>query len=222
VASPWLAWGGTTSLTRSYSQASLPCDYLRSLLERMAAARIVVLGDAMLDVYLSGDAERISPEAPVPVVAVRTRRCGPGGAANVAANVRAIGADCQLVAIVGDDPQADGLRAMLKRTGLQDKHIVVAEGRPTTSKTRITARGQQVVRIDEEVDDPIPPRVEEQLAAQLQLAMPDADALLIEDYNKGTLTPAVIDLAMTLAKSRGVPVVAVSYTHLTLPTICSV
>jgi D-beta-D-heptose 7-phosphate kinase/D-beta-D-heptose 1-phosphate adenosyltransferase len=173
----------------------------------MRARRIVVLGDAMLDVYLSGDAEHISPEAPVPVVAIRSQRYAPGGAANVAANVAALGAECRLVTVVGDDPRSDALHAELSKKGLNHHYTVVAAGRPTTSKTRVTARGQQLVRIDEEVDDPIPPRIEEQVAAQLQRAMADADALLIEDYNKGTLTPAVIELAMKLGKARGVPVV---------------
>ena len=85
--------------------------------------------------------------------------------------------------------------------------MVVVAARPTTSKTRVMARGQQVLRIDEEVDDPIPARAEEQVASRLQQAMADADALLIEDYNKGTLTPVVIELAMTLAKKRAIPVV---------------
>ena len=182
-------------------------DHLAGLFAKMAARRIVVVGDAMLDVYLEGDAERISPEAPVPVVTVRARRTALGGAANVAANVAAIGAECRLVAVIGDDARGDSLRAELAQNRLMDGHIVVAAARPTTSKTRVTARGQQVVRIDEEVEDPIPPRTEEQLAAKLQRAMADADALLIEDYNKGTLTPVVIELAMSLARKRSVPTV---------------
>jgi rfaE bifunctional protein kinase chain/domain len=161
----------------------------------------------MLDIYLSGDAERISPEAPVPVVTVHTRRSALGGAANVAANVVATRAECRLVAVVGDDARGDSFRAELAQNRLSDRHIVVAAARPTTSKTRVTARGQQLVRIDEEVDDPISRRTEEQLVAELERAMADADALLVEDYNKGTLTPAVIERAMTLAKGRGIPVV---------------
>ena len=173
----------------------------------MAERRIVVLGDAMLDIYLSGDAERISPEAPVPVVVVHTRRYSMGGAANVAANVAAIGAECRLVAVIGDDARGDSLRAELAQNQLIDSHIVVAAARPTTSKTRVTARGQQLVRIDEEVEDPITARTEEQLATELQRSMADADTLLIEDYNKGTLTPVLIELAMTLARKRSLPVV---------------
>ena len=182
-------------------------DHLEQLFTEMAARRVVVVGDAMLDIYLAGDAERISPEAPVPVVTVHTRRAALGGAANVAANVAAIGAECRLVAVIGDDARGDSLRAELAQNRLPDRHMVVAAARPTTSKTRVTARGQQVVRIDEEVEDLIAPRTENQLLGQLDAAMTDADAVLIEDYNKGTLTPGVIERAMTLAKKRGIPVV---------------
>src|SRR5256885_17258159 len=153
-------------------------DRLATLLGEMARRRIVVVGDAMLDIYLAGDAERISPEAPVPVVTVRGRRAALGGAANVAANVSAIGAECRLVAVIGDDARGDSLRAELAQHRLPDRHIVVAAARPTTSKTRVTARGQQVVRIDEEVEDLIAPRTENQLLGQLDAAMTDADAVL--------------------------------------------
>ena len=182
-------------------------ERLESLLGRMAERRIVVIGDASLDIYLAGEAERISPEAPVPVVTVTARRYALGGAANVAANVAAIGAEGRLVAVIGDDARGDSLRGEVAQARLPDRHLVVAAARPTTSKTRVMARGQQVVRIDEEVDEPIPARAEQQLAGQLEAAMADADALLIEDYNKGTLTPSVIERAMLLAKQRGVPVV---------------
>src|SRR5438552_19077100 len=111
----------------------------------MVSQRIVEVGDAMLDNYLSGEAERISPEAPVRVGTVHTRRYALGGAANVAANVAAIGAECRLVAVIGDDARGDSLRGELAQHRLADRHIVVAAARPTTSKTRVTARGQQVV-----------------------------------------------------------------------------
>ena len=182
-------------------------DRLATLLGDMARRRIVVVGDAMLDIYLAGDAERISPEAPVPVVTVRGRRYALGGAANVAANVATIGAECRLVAVVGDDARADSVRAEMAQNRLTDKHLVVAASRPTTSKTRVVARGQQVVRIDEEVEEAIPDRALEQVLAALDGAMADADALVIEDYNKGVLTPAVIERAMALGKKRGVPIV---------------
>lgn len=182
-------------------------ERLETLLAAMSARRIVVVGDAMLDVYLAGDADRLSPEAPVPVVTVHHRRSALGGAANVAANVAAIGAEGRLVAVIGDDPRGDTFRSELASARLSDRHLVVAAARPTTSKTRVVARGQQILRIDEEVDEPIPAKAAEQVLQELERAMVDADALLVEDYNKGTLVPAVIERAMALARRRGLPVV---------------
>src|SRR6266487_7031668 len=116
------------------------------------------------------------------------------------------------IVVVGD-ARGDSFRAELAQNRLVDQHIVVAAARPTTSKTRVTARGQQVVRIDEEIEDPILARTENQLLGQLDAVMADADAILIEDYNKGTLTPAVIERSMTLARKRGIPVVVRSEEH---------
>jgi D-beta-D-heptose 7-phosphate kinase/D-beta-D-heptose 1-phosphate adenosyltransferase len=138
---------------------------------------------------------------------VRHRRIALGGAANVAANVAAIGAEGRLVAAIGDDPRGDSLRGELAQHRLGDAWLVVVPERPTTSKTRVVARGQQVVRIDEEVDDPVPDRAANQLVAALERAMADADALLIEDYNKGALTAMVIERTMAVARRRGVPIV---------------
>lgn len=182
-------------------------ERLEALLGKMAERRIVVVGDAMLDIYLAGEAERISPEAPVPVVTVHARRYALGGAANVAANVAAIGAECRLVAVIGDDARGDSFRTELATARLTDRHLVVAAARPTTSKTRVMARGQQVVRIDEEVEEAIAARTMEQVGGALEVAMADADALVLEDYNKGMLVPQVIERGMALAKKRGVPVV---------------
>jgi D-glycero-beta-D-manno-heptose-7-phosphate kinase len=189
------------------TEARLSRERIEVLIAKMARCRVVVVGDAMLDIYLAGDAERISPEAPVPVVTVRGRRHALGGAANVAANVAAIGGEARLVAVIGDDARADSLRGELAAHRLPDDYLVTARARPTTSKTRVMARGQQVLRIDEEVDDPIDERTEELLTAELERAMADADAVLIEDYNKGALTPAIIDCTMRRARGRGVPVV---------------
>jgi rfaE bifunctional protein kinase chain/domain len=192
--------------TGSLTDTRLTRDRIEALLKKMASTKIVVLGDAMLDVYLLGDVDRVSPEAPVPVVTVRNRRHALGGAANVAANVAAIGADCRLVAVIGDDPRGDAVRAELIGR-FTDHYLVVANSRPTTSKTRVVARGQQMLRIDEEIEEPITARTMELVVTALERAMRDADALLIEDYNKGTLVPQVIERGLALAKKRGVPVV---------------
>src|SRR5207237_12694 len=195
---------GGIAVTTPATDARLTRDHLERLFTQMKARRIVVVGDAMLGSDLAGEAERISPEAPVPVVSVHTRRHALGGAANVAANVAAIGAECLLVAAIGDDARGDSFRAELAQHRLADRHIVVVAARPTTSKTRVTARGQQLVRIDEEVEDLIPARTETQLLGQLDAVMADADALVIEDHNKGTVTPAVMARPTTAAWKRGI------------------
>ncbi len=182
-------------------------ERLEALLGKMATTRIVVVGDAMLDVYLVGDADRVSPEAPVPVVTVHASRQALGGAANVAANVAAIGAECRLVAVVGADARGEAVKAELEDDKLGTQYLVTDPSRPTTSKTRVVARGQQMLRIDEEIEQAISARIMEQLGTALERAMRDADALLIEDYNKVTLVPQVIERGLSIAKKRGVPVV---------------
>src|SRR2546425_6056111 len=112
-------------------------ERLQTLVKKMASQRVVVLGDAVLDIYLAGEADRISPEAPVPVVSVRQRRIALGGAANVAANVAAIGAEGRLVTAIGDDARGDSVRSELAQHHLPDTWLVVVPDRPTTSKTRV-------------------------------------------------------------------------------------
>ena len=176
------------------------------LLARAAERRIVVVGDAMLDVYLTGDVDRISPEAPVPVVRVRERRHALGGACNVAQNVIAIGCRCDLVAAVGMDSSGETLRAMLDAIGGSVGSLVEV-ARPTTRKTRIVARSQQLVRVDEEDDADLSPAEVECALTLLREALAGADALVLEDYNKGMLVPAMIEGAMAAARAAGIPVV---------------
>ncbi|HWO90170.1 MAG TPA: D-glycero-beta-D-manno-heptose-7-phosphate kinase [Gemmatimonadales bacterium] len=180
-------------------------ERVMALLETMSRRKIVVVGDAMLDVYLIGDVERISPEAPVPVVTVHERRHALGGASNVAANVAAIGAEVTLVAVVGDDRRGEQFRAELAATGIRDEGIVITPGRPTTSKTRVVARNQQLVRIDEEEAGYLDGPALDEVVRRLEAAIPGADAVLIEDYNKGVLTPEVIERTLELARTSGVP-----------------
>ena len=180
-------------------------DRLNALLEAMPKRRIVVVGDAMLDIYLIGDVERISPEAPVPVVRIAERRYALGGAANVAANVAAIGAEVTLVATVGDDRRGEQLRTEMVAAGIRDDGIVATPERPTTSKTRVVARGQQMLRFDEEEDTLLEGASLDLLQKRLAKAMRDVDAVLLEDYNKGALAPPVIDTTLRLARERGIP-----------------
>jgi rfaE bifunctional protein kinase chain/domain len=187
----------TMSITRSR---------LVALLEGARDKRIAVIGDAMLDVYLSGDVDRISPEAPVPVVRVRERRHALGGAANVAQNVVAIGAACDLVAAIGSDRAGEALRAMLDVVAGGSRSLV-AVGRCTTQKTRILARSQQLVRVDEEDDGDLDGTDMQRILDAVRAAAADADAIVLEDYNKGVLVPPVIRAAIEVGTARKVPIV---------------
>jgi D-beta-D-heptose 7-phosphate kinase/D-beta-D-heptose 1-phosphate adenosyltransferase len=185
---------------------SLSRARLASLLHGAQRKRIAVVGDAMLDVYLTGDVERISPEAPVPVVRVRERKHALGGAANVAQNVVALGAVCDLVAAVGDDRGGETLRGMLIAIG-EGARSLVTVARPTTQKTRIVARSQQLARVDEESDDDLDGDEVETLLEAVRISLESADALVLEDYNKGVLVPRVVRSAIELATTRHMPIV---------------
>jgi rfaE bifunctional protein kinase chain/domain len=189
------------------SPPPLARDRVIQLVHRMKSSRVAVVGDIMLDRYLIGDTERLSPEAPVPVVTVAERHSALGGAANVAANVAAVGAHCLLVGVVGDDGDGAAIRQELAVARLEDRFVLTVAGRPTTSKTRIIARGQQIVRIDEEVDSLLEGSDLSRLVGAARDALADADALLLEDYNKGALAPGVIAAVMEIARRRGIPVV---------------
>ena len=185
---------------------SLSRKRLDTLLRAARGKRIAIAGDAMLDVYLKGEVERISPEAPVPVVRVRERKLALGGAANVAQNAAALGTRAELVAVVGRDANAETLRAMLRALGGEARALVEV-ARPTTTKTRVLARMQQVVRFDEEDDGDLAAAEVARVLEALTRAVADADALVLEDYNKGVLVPAVIRAAIDAANARRIPVV---------------
>lgn len=185
---------------------SVSRERIATLLDAASERRVAVVGDAMLDVYLHGDVDRISPEAPVPVVRVRERRHALGGAGNVAQNVRAVGARCHLVAAIGDDLGGTRLCSMLSEIDASVESLVTVE-RPTTTKTRIVARSQQVVRVDEEEDADLDGAEVERLLAAVAQAVQSADALVLEDYNKGVLVPRVISSAIQAARAKGIPIV---------------
>jgi D-beta-D-heptose 7-phosphate kinase/D-beta-D-heptose 1-phosphate adenosyltransferase len=185
---------------------SLARDRLLALLDASATRRVAVVGDAMLDVYLRGDVERISPEAPVPVVHVHDRRYALGGAGNVAQNVCAVGATCDLVATIGDDFGGRQICAMLGTMSANLGSLVTVD-RPTTTKTRVVARSQQVVRVDEEDDADLEGDDVHRLLFAVRNAVAEADALVLEDYNKGVLVPQIIEAAMDAARTKDIPIV---------------
>ncbi len=169
--------------------------------------RVVVLGDVMLDRYVEGATDRVSPEAPVPVVLVEREWDVPGGAANVAANVRGLGAQCDLVGVAGDDDAGRALARELAKSGVGHE-FVASPGRPTPVKTRVLSQGQQVVRVDRERDDDHGEQVADALAFRLKRRLSGADALILADYDKGSLTAGVVRPALDLAAARSIPVVA--------------
>lgn len=181
-------------------------DRLVALLNAARDRRVAVVGDAMLDVYLRGEVERISPEAPVPIVRIRERKLALGGAANVANNIVTIGAECELVSAIGDDPAGATLREML-RDVQTDTRSLVCVGRPTTTKTRVVARSQQLLRYDEEEDADLDADETALLLEALRTAVAEADALVLEDYNKGVLVPMIIAKGIEWARERGIPVI---------------
>jgi rfaE bifunctional protein kinase chain/domain len=180
---------------------------LDQLLERARTVRVLVVGDLMLDVYLRGAASRISPEAPVPVVKVTEEWRALGGAANVAANAVALGAKCCVIGCVGTDGAGRELRQELLEAEIDEQGLVEIPTRPTTVKTRIMARHHQVARFDVEVETDVDRDTSSELIATLERLAPQADAVVLQDYNKGVLVGPVIEAAIRIARARQTPIV---------------
>lgn len=178
-----------------------------ALLQAARDVRVLVVGDLMLDRYIAGTVDRISPEAPVPVVRVETESSAVGGAGNVASNVVALGAGCDIVGSVGDDGPGAELRRALEATGVGIEGLVVAPDRPTTVKTRILARRQQVVRVDREEDGDAGDELAGRLAEAVRRQARGAGVVAVEDYNKGVLVPPVIDAALGRDGGHDLPTV---------------
>jgi len=178
------------------------------LTARMGERRIVVYGDVMLDEFVWGDVTRISPEAPVPVVDIRRESVRLGGAANVVANLVALGARASLVGVIGNDRAGERLQVELGAVAAEraDARLVTDEERPTTIKTRIIAHNQLVVRADRERRTPVAAQIEAELIAALERALERADALVISDYDKGVVTPRVLAAVLPRAMAANLPV----------------
>jgi rfaE bifunctional protein kinase chain/domain len=176
---------------------------LRKYLDRFPTARVLVLGDVMVDEYVWGTVSRISPEAPVPVVAVRGESVKVGGAANVAANIAALGGRVRVVGVVGNDPPGERLAHELERAGVKASGLVVDGSRPTTIKSRVVAGSQHIVRFDRESDAPLAPATQKRVLAQVQAGLEEADVLLISDYAKGVVSPRLVRTVLPWAQRRG-------------------
>jgi D-glycero-beta-D-manno-heptose-7-phosphate kinase len=174
------------------------------ILKQARDCRIVVLGDVMLDEFIWGEVTRVSPEAPVPVVNIQRESTRLGGAANVVANVTALGPKANVIGVVGNDAAAEKLRAALsKNGGAQTDYTLIEDNhRPTTIKTRIIAHNQMVVRADREQRTQVNGQVESRIISSAKAAIENAQALVISDYDKGVITPRILAEVLPLAYGR--------------------
>jgi len=180
-------------------------ERIRGAMGRFREARILVVGDIMLDQFVWGEVSRISPEAPVPVVEVERETMLLGGAANVANNLRALGASCGLAGLIGSDSHGRTVLDLAGRQGI-DTRCLVQDERPTTLKTRIVARGQQVVRVDRESRAFLPPDRAERLNRLMDEVISEVDAVVVSDYQKGVVSEPVMEGLRQACARRAVPI----------------
>jgi D-beta-D-heptose 7-phosphate kinase/D-beta-D-heptose 1-phosphate adenosyltransferase len=193
-----------TQMTDIAQQESQAAHWLAAF----GAGHVVVLGDVMLDRYVSGDVRRISPEAPIPVLRADQRRSVLGGAGNVAANIASLGATASLIGLIGRDAAAEECTAMLSALPSIIAQLVRSEARPTTVKTRFMSGNHQLLRLDEEVTEALDIALEDAVLDAFTAALPGAGAVVLSDYHKGVLTDRVLRTAIDAAAAAGVPVIA--------------
>ncbi len=174
---------------------------------RQKLPTILVIGDLMVDHYIFGSATRLSPEAPVPVVNVKSESTTPGGAANVAQNLISLGAKVMLAGLVGNDVQGEQLKNILNSENISTDAIVTDESRPTTVKTRVMAGSHQLVRIDREINDAVNSSLEEELLNKLSESIENADIVIFSDYNKGLFSQSLTQRLLEVSKLKGKKVV---------------
>jgi D-beta-D-heptose 7-phosphate kinase/D-beta-D-heptose 1-phosphate adenosyltransferase len=182
----------------------LTVKQLQTLLHGASRARLLVVGDVMLDQFLWGNVTRISPEAPVPVVEFERESFRPGGAANVARNLAALGARVSLVGLTGSDPAARQLRELLAAQQVDCRGLVGDDDRMTTRKVRVIAQQQQVVRVDRETRGAVQPRWTRRLLDAVRAELGNLDAIIVGDYGKGVVTQPLLDELKGLCRSRGI------------------
>jgi D-beta-D-heptose 7-phosphate kinase/D-beta-D-heptose 1-phosphate adenosyltransferase len=187
----------------------LPADVKARLLKAIAdfpGYRILVVGDLILDVFIWGKVNRVSPEAPVPVVDVTTETPLLGGAANVVHNLAALGAQVNVAGLIGHDPAGELLTELLQRLSIPTHGVIVENGRPTTVKTRIIAHSQQVVRFDREWRKAPDSDSQARLQSYLQAVVPNLDAVVVSDYGKGVVTAELMAALRSLAAGGSIPI----------------
>ncbi|RMD98651.1 MAG: D-glycero-beta-D-manno-heptose-7-phosphate kinase [Calditrichaeota bacterium] len=187
---------------------SIKPEVLRACIHNIPGKKIAVVGDLMVDRYLWGSVIRISPEAPVPVVEVESESESLGGAANVANNIQALGALAIPVGVISDDNAGKRLLELASRSGFPTDGIIIDKTRPTTIKTRVIAHSQHVVRVDRESKQEISETTVRQILNFLESILPELDAIILEDYNKGLLTKPFIHKTIELAQKKDICITA--------------
>jgi rfaE bifunctional protein kinase chain/domain len=179
---------------------------MTDIFEKFNSLNIMIIGDVMMDSYIWGKVERVSPEAPVPVVKVSKKENRLGGAANVALNVQSLGGMPFICAIIGDDKDGDEFLSLLQSQNLSDQGILKIQDRPTTVKTRIIAHNQQIVRVDAETDENISEAETEVMIGMIKKILTEQkiDAIIFEDYDKGLITEKLIAETVKLTEHRGI------------------
>ncbi len=189
-----------------HDAVSLPEEALLALLSDFKSQRIVVLGDVGIDRYTQGSVDRISPEAPVPIVFVQSEFLKLGLATNVADNIVALGGKPDIVGVVGKDKDASDLTALMKEKKLSSARLIVDPSRRTILKERIVAETQQMLRVDYESTHPVGASIQKKVQEAFLKSIKTADALIIEDYAKGLLSQSMMKVAIQAAKARKIPV----------------
>lgn len=186
----------------------MPKEEIKKLFESFNGKRILIIGDVMLDLYLNGKVDRISPEAPVPIVAVKERFARLGGAANVAQNIKALGAEPVLCSVIGEDAKSKDFFSLLREHNMSDEGIISSGARRTTTKYRIIGNNAQMLRVD---DEDIFDLTEDEMSLIISkidifIDSGSIDGIILQDYNKGVLTESLIKHTIAAANGKGIPV----------------
>lgn len=178
---------------------------LEEIFDKFSGLKALIVGDVMIDSYIWGKVERISPEAPVPVISITNKELRLGGAANVAKNISALGATPLLCSVVGDDHDGKSLLDLMQTRGMDIRGVVLSDDRMTTVKERMLSSSQQLLRIDKETTKPLNKKDKASLLVRIEQLMPEADVVIFEDYDKGVLDKKSIKAIIELAQKRGIP-----------------
>jgi D-beta-D-heptose 7-phosphate kinase/D-beta-D-heptose 1-phosphate adenosyltransferase len=172
---------------------------IKKIISGFAKSNILVIGDTILDSFIWGSVNRISPEAPIPVVEVKRESFMPGGAANVVNNIRALGGQVSLISVIGEDFHGQTLKKELKKIGVDIKNCVSEKNRPTTLKTRVIAHNQQMVRVDKEIKEELSSSTIQKIIKATEKNIKKYDAIIIEDYGKGVVCSELLDAVINIA-----------------------